>query len=154
MCDTRSIRMAVRRAPRPLPFRPVILPIVVMGLCALVVLVGGAAELLDTVRTRRAPALVSGAEGVEERPVVADVGRWPFLAWMGLAAFTVLVPVSVFDRRPDVDELPLAVLILGFAGERAFYLLRRRRSGDGQSLGAEVLSLVVAAVGLLMGFTI
>jgi hypothetical protein len=132
----------------------VIVPTVVLLLSAVAVLVGGIAELLDTVRARRAPALVSGAEGLEERPGVADVGRWPFLAWLGLAAFTVLVPVAAFDRRPDVDDLTFLVLMLGFAAERAFYLLRRRSSGDGRVLRAEVLSLAVAAIGLMVGFTL
>jgi hypothetical protein len=132
----------------------VIVPSGVMVLCVLVVLAGGVAELVDTVRAKRAPALVSGAEGLENRPAVADAGPWPFLAWMGLAAFTVLVPVSVFDRRPDIDELPLAVLILGFAGERACYLIRRRRSADEPALPAEILALVVGAGGVLMGFTL
>jgi hypothetical protein len=130
----------------------VIVPTVVLLLSAVVILVGGVAELLDTVRARKAPALVSGAEGLEERPDVADVGRWPLLAWLGLVAFTVLLPAAAFDRRPGVDDVAFVVLSLGFAAERAFYLLRRRSYG--RVLGAEVLSLVVGAIGLLVGFTL
>ena len=59
-----------------------------------------------------------------------------------------------FDRRPDVDDLTVLVLMLGFAGERAFYLLRRRSSGDGQVLRGEVLSLAFGAVGLVVGLTL
>jgi len=129
-------------------------PALVLLLCLAVVVVGVLAELGDTVRARRAPALVPGAEGLEQRPDMADVGRWPTLSWLGLAAFTVLVPMSALDRRPDVDDVTIVVLMLGFAGERAFYLLRRRRSGDGQVLGVEVLSLAVGAIGLLVGVTL
>jgi hypothetical protein len=58
------------------------------------------------------------------------------------------------DRRPDVENLTVVVLLLGFAGERAFYLMRRRSSGDGRALRAEILSFAVGAIGLLVGFTI
>ena len=81
------------------------------------------------------------------------MGRWPMLAWFGLAAFTVLGAAAFAHRRPNIDDLMFVVLLLGFAGHRAFYLLRRR-PGDGPALGAEVLSLVVGALGVLVGFTI
>ena len=131
-----------------------LVPTLVLLLCGVLVLVGAVAELVDTVRARRAPALTAGAEGLDERPEIADVGRWPMLAWLGLAALTVLVPVAVFDRRPDVDDLTIVALLLGFAAERAFYLVRRRHSADGRALGGEVLALVAGAVGLLVGFTL
>jgi hypothetical protein len=117
------------------------------------VVVGGIAEIRDTVRGRRATALVSGGVGPEERPDVADLGRWPMLAWFGLSAFAILGTASVADRRPDVDDLMFIVLMLGFAGDRAFYLVRRRKAEDA-ALGGDVLSLVVGAIGLLVGFTI
>jgi hypothetical protein len=117
---------------------------------AALVLVG---EVVQRRAARRAPALVPAGSDVPETQV-ADVGRWPMLAWFGLAAFSVLVPAALANRRPEMDDLAMAVLTLGFAGERAYYLLRRRRSGDGLGLGAEVLSLVVAGVGVLVGLTI
>ena len=131
-----------------------LVPTLVQVLSAVVVLVGGAAELVDTVRARRSPALVSGRGEREDRPDIADVGRWPLLAWLGLAALTVLGVVMVADRRPAGGELALAVLLLGSAGDRAFYLVRRRSSADGRALGGEALALVVGAIGLLAGFTL
>lgn len=132
-----------------------IVPTVVLLLCVVVVLVGGIAELRDTVRANRAAALVTGSgSGSEATAGVAEVGRWSMPAWFGLAAFAILGTASLADRRPDVDDLLLVVLVLGLAGDRAFYLLRRRTTGEEGALGGDVLSLVVGAVGLLVGATI
>jgi hypothetical protein len=132
----------------------VVVPAIVLLLCSAVVLVGVAAEVRDTVRSRRTPAMVpSGGTDVPER-TPADVGRWPMLAWLGLAAFAVLATAAVANREPDVDDLTLVVVLLGFAGDRAFYLVRRRHSGDNSALGGEVVALVVGAIGLLVGLTI
>jgi hypothetical protein len=132
----------------------VIVPAFVLLLCVVVVIVGGLAEIRDTVRFRRAPALVPSAGPDVPEVTTADVGRWPMLAWFGVAAFAVLSVAAIADRRPDIDDLALVVLMLGFAGDRAFYLVRRRHAGDERTLGAEVLALVVGALGLLMGLTI
>ena len=116
-------------------------------------LVGAFVEGRDTVRARRGPALGPSGSDVPETQV-ADVGRWPMLAWFGPAAVCVLVPAALADRRPEVNDLAVAVLTLGFAGERVYYLLRRRHSGNGPALGAEILACVVGAIGLLVGLTI
>lgn len=131
-----------------------VVPAIVLLLCSAVVLVGGAAEVRDTVRSRRAPAVVpsGGTDGTER--AAADVGRWPMLAWFGLAAFAVLATAAVANREPDIDDLTLVVLLLGFAGDRAYYLVRRRPTGEGAAAGVEALALVVGAVGLLVGLTI
>jgi hypothetical protein len=140
----------------------VIVPTVVLLLSGAVVLVGGAAELRDTLRAGRTRALVP-ASGPEQRPAgqerevqaraAADVGRWPMLAWFGLAAFSVLAAASIADRRPDIDDLTLVVFVLGFAGDRAYYLARRRHSGDDRALRGEIIACAVGAIGLLVGFT-
>jgi len=147
---------------RPLPYRkktqsgepPVIVPSIVLMLCGAVALVGGVAELVDTVRTSRAPVSVGGTGSDVPHQAVEDVGRWPLLAWFGLAAFTVLGAASIAEARPEIFDLTFAVLLLGFAGERSFYLVRRRRSGGERALGAEILALVVGAIGLLVGVTL
>ena len=133
-----------------------IAPTLVLLLCTAVIVVGGVAELLDTVRAGRAPAAVpgSGSGVIDEQQGVADVGRWPALAWFGLAAFTVLAPVAALDRRPDLDGLILVVLVLAFAAERAYYVVRRRHTGDERALRAEILALVFGALGLLVGLTL
>jgi hypothetical protein len=132
----------------------VVVPTIVLLLCSAVVLVGGVAEVRDTVRSGRAPALVPPAGPEAPQTVVADVGRWPMLAWFGLAAFAVLAVASIANRTPDMDDLTFVVLMLGFAGDRAFYLVRRRHSGDDGALGGEIVALVVGAIGLLVGLTI
>jgi hypothetical protein len=135
-------------------YRPrVLVPTLVVLLCGAVILVSGAAVLRDRVRARRAPALVPGSAPHPGETELADEGRWPILAWFGLAAVTVLGAGAFAHRRPHIDDLMFVVLLLGYAGHRAFYLLRRR-SGVGPALGAEVLSLIVGALGVLVGFTI
>lgn len=131
-----------------------VVPAVVVFLCAAVVLVGGGAELRDTLRARRTPALMPASDSEAPENALADVGRWPLLAWFGLAAFAVLAVAGIANRRPDIDDLTLVVLLLGFAGDRAFYLVRRRRSGEERALGGEVVACVVGAIGLLVGLTI
>ncbi|MFP5373169.1 MAG: hypothetical protein ACLGI3_20840 [Actinomycetes bacterium] len=132
----------------------VIVPAVVLLLCGVVVLVGGSAELLDTVRQRRLPVPVPAAGTDAPEPTVEDVGRWPLPAWFGAAAFPVLGAASVAGREPGIPDLTVAALLLGFAGERAFYLVRRRTSGSRRAVGAELLALSVGAIGLLVGATL
>ena len=131
-----------------------IVPSIVLLLCGVVVLVGGGAELLDTVRPRHAPVPASGGGSDAPEQPVGEVGRWPLPAWVGVAAFTVLCAASIAGRDPEISDLTLAVLLLGFAGERAFYLVRRRTSGDRRGLGAELVAFGVGAIGLLVGSTI
>lgn len=71
-----------------------------------------------------------------------------------MAAFPILAAASVAGREPQIPDLTLAVLLLGCAGERAFYLARRRTSGSRRALGAEMLALGVGAIGLLIGATL
>jgi hypothetical protein len=132
----------------------VLVPTLVLLVCGAIVLVGAVAELLDTVRARRAPALVPSPGSDVPSGGIADVGRWPMLAWFGLAAGTVLVASATGGRRPDIDDLTLVVLLLGFAADRAYYLVRRRTSGYGRAVRAEILAVVTGAVGLLAGFTL
>jgi hypothetical protein len=135
-------------------YRPLmVVPTIVSLLCGVVVLVGGGAELRDTVRAGRAPALVPAAAPDAPERAVEDGGRWPLLAWFGLAAFTVLGAASIADRRPDIHDLTFVVLLLGFAGERAFYLVRRKYAGGDRALGGEIVACVVGALGLLVGLT-
>ncbi len=131
-----------------------IVPGVVLLLCGVVVLVGGSAELLDTVRQRRLPVSVGAAGTDTPERTVGDVGRWPLPAWFGVAAFSVLCAASIAGREPRIPDLTLAVLLLGFAGERTFYLVRRRTSGRRRAGAAELLALTVGAVGLLVGSTL
>ena len=130
-----------------------IVSVVLMLGCA-VLLVGGVAELLDTVRGRRTPVPAAGAGADAHEQAIGEVGRWPLLAWFGLAAVPVLAAASIAGRTPELSDLTFAVLVLGFAGERSHYLVRRRRSGEERTLGAEILGLVVGAVALLVGATI
>ena len=130
----------------------VIVPGVVLLVCGVVVLVGGSAELVDTVRQHRVSVPVPAA-GAPER-TVGDVGRWPLPAWFGVAAFSVLCAASIAGREPEIPDLTLAVLLLGFAGERMSYLVRRRTSGGRRAVGAELSALTVGAVGLLVGSTL
>jgi hypothetical protein len=60
----------------------------------------------------------------------------------------------IAHRQPSSEDITFLVLILGFAGDRAFYLLRRRRAGDGLALAGEVLSFVIGAAGVLAGLTV
>ena len=82
------------------------------------------------------------------------MGRWPLPAWFGVAAFPVLCAASIAGREPEIPDLTLAVLLLGFAGERAFHLVRRRTSGSRRALGAEMVAAGVGAIGLLIGATV
>ena len=129
-------------------------PGVVLLLCGVVVLVGGSAELRDTVRPRRVPVPVLAAGSDARARTIADVGRWPLAAWFGVAAFSILAAASIAGREPEISDVTLAVLLLGFAGERAFYLVRRRNSGGRSAVGAEMLALGVGAIGLLVGSTV
>ncbi len=131
-----------------------IVPTIVALLCGVVVLVGGCAELLDTVRAGRAPVPVGAAGDRSPEQPVADADRWPLLAWLGLAAFTILGAAAIVGRTPEIVDLTFAVLLLGFAGERCFYLLRRRTSDGGRALGAEILASVLGAIGLVVGATV
>jgi hypothetical protein len=129
----------------------VFVPTLVLVVCGAVVLVGATVELLDTVRAYRAPGRVAAAD---RAGLAADVGRWPMLAWFGLAAGAVLVAAALARRQPAVDDVALVVLILGFAADRAYYLVRRQHSDDGRAVRTQVIALLTGVIGLLAGFTL
>jgi len=128
----------------------VLVAALILGVCTVLLLVGAVVQVLDV---RRVPVPTGPAAGDVEAGA-AGVGRWPTLAWFGLAALTPLGTATVAGRHPDIGELTLVAVVLGLAAERAFYLLRRSVGADQAALRGELLAVGTALAGITFGLTV
>lgn len=126
---------------------------VVLAGAALVVLVGGAAELWMALRDKR--QLSSGQdEALQQVREAVQPGR--FLTWTGAAALAVFIPILSLGSHVLVGDVSLVIIALGLAAERAGYLLAIRPADTSNKQGAVRLAIstgIVTVGGLAVGFT-
>lgn len=126
---------------------------VVLAGAAIVVLAGGATELWMSVRDRRqAPS--SQDEALQQ--LRREMKPGGFLTWTGAAALAVFTPVLLLGSNLSARDVALVIIALGFAGERAGYLVAMWPTCTGSNRDALALVLstgIVAVGGLVVGLT-
>lgn len=125
-----------------------VIPSLVLGVCCVVILLGAVAELVEAARAR---VLTAGAGEVRGR-LLAEVDPRPVVAWVALAAAAVLVPVILAgDERGAIGsatDTVLVVAVLGFAAERAGYLVRRASTVRVRAVGTGLVAVLTVAGGV------
>lgn len=116
---------------------------------AVVILVGSVTELRDSVRRRREHLL---REEALDR--LLDARPYAILAWAGLAAMALLTPAVWRESGLPLSDAALVIAVLGFAAERASYLVSRGDSaGDRVPLRLGLVAAAVSLGGLSVGLT-
>ena len=123
--------------------------IVLIGASA-VVLLGSVVELIEALRQRREH--LTQEEALDR---LLDVRPAAILAWIGLAACTLLMPALWRDSDLPLRDAALVTAILGFAAERASYLVTAWTSPNSRVRSMWLVSVAVALVtgGLTVGLT-
>lgn len=113
---------------------------VVFALAALIVVLGGAVELLRVLRT----APVPGDNVPRETGSLSNV-----LVWMGMTATTLLTIAMLRDVTLQAREITPILLCLGLAGERAGYLVKtwHSRSSDARNSTPYLAATAVTLLG-------
>ncbi len=119
---------------------------VVLVVCSVVVLLGAATELRDVLRARR-------ETGVGAAPGASRSRSFDVLTWFGLAAVVVLAPSLWRTSTLPLGDVLLVVLLLGFAAERAAYLLGRRGGAGRRALGTPAVAAATVLGGLAVAVT-
>ena len=123
--------------------------IVLIGASA-VVLIGSVVELIETLRQRR-----EHLTSEEALARLLDARPAAILAWIGLASCSLLMPALWRDSGLALADAALVIAILGFAAERASYLVTVWASPSSQVRPFWLASVSVAVVtgGLTVGLT-
>jgi hypothetical protein len=113
---------------------------------SVVILVGSVVELRDTLRRRREH--LAREEALDR---LLDARPLAILSWAGLAALALLGPALWRDSSLPLGDAALVIAILGFAAERASYLVGR---ADGSGARSPLLLTLVAAAVSIGGVTV
>jgi hypothetical protein len=122
--------------------------VVLLG-SSVVVLVGSVVELRDSLRRRREHLLREEALDrlLEARP-------FAIVSWAGLAALALLGPALWRGSSLPLGDAALVIALLGFAAERASYLVSRGSvSSDRVPLRLALVAAAVSVGGLTVGLT-
>ena len=117
---------------------------------SVVILVGSVVELREALRQRKEH--LTQKEAADR---LLDLRPATILTWVGLAAVTLLSPTLLRDSALPLADATLVIVVLGFAAERAGYLVTRRTLPDSRSRAVR-MALIAAAVvsgGLAVGVT-
>lgn len=117
---------------------------------SIVILVGSIAEFREALRQRKEHLTEN-----EAADRLLDLRPATILAWVGLAAVTLLSPAMLRDSALPLADAALVIVVLGFAAERASYLVTRRTLPETRSRAVSMAMIAAAVVsgGLAVGLT-
>lgn len=120
-----------------------LVPSVVLALASVVILVGSGVELRASIRQRR--DTVSRDDAMSH---LLAVRPFAILTWVGLAAVALLAPALVRPSSLPLGDAALVVVVLGFAAERAAYLVGVWGSSANRAVRVAVVAVSVVVGGL------